>query len=519
MAEKKDLVLATVPYTDTPIPLYAIAQLKSVAMEAGWTCKAMDFNNEFLVPINNHRHGSALVDWFYHETYHPGCEKFILDMIHSMANRILAHKPKMVGLSLFSYASQIATKYLCLAIRRKDPSVTIVIGGSGCFDNVLGESVYVDAMHQMNLINHHFTGDAELAFYDFLKGKHDIIGMDESKWKELSNKDIAEIPFADFDDYDWTKYRTPVIPMTASRGCVRRCKFCSDIAHWKMFSFRTGQHIFDEMLFQAEKYKIKHFAFTDALINGNVREFRNLCGLLSEYNSANPDDKISWESQFIFRPQKQFKEDEWELLAGSNPTELFTGIESLDPEVRHDMGKKFNQEDLNFNLEQCLKHNIHIFGMMIVGYPTEDEHSIQVAKDWLTNNTHFQPVLEFSFGGTMAILPGTYLDNNREEYGIEVFGPPWQMWSSNKSGSTPEKRLEWWRELSGHAKELGYEIGTAHENESVVHLLSSMDHQKSLEEQPAYKNNRALDVQNYKDFHDQLDRLKNEPFNPELLQH
>jgi hypothetical protein len=146
--------------------------------------------------------------------------------------------------------------------------------------------------------------------------------------------------------------------------------------------------------------------------------------------------------------------------------------------------------------------------MMIVGYPTEDEHSIQVAKDWLSDHTHFQPILEFSFGGTMAILPGTYLDNNREEYGLEVYGPPWQMWSSTKSGSTPEKRLKWWQDLSNHAKELGYEIGSAHENESVIHILSSMDHTQDTK---AYRNDRALDVQNYKDFHDQLKRLKDEP--------
>lgn len=504
MTEQRDLVLVTVPFTDTPVPLYAIAQLKSVAVKAGWNTCTIDFNNTYLKEIEWHRHSSAIVDWFYNEKYHPGIESFILDMLEKMSDEIVARKPKMVGISLFTYACQIATKYLCIALRKKDPSIKIVLGGSGVYDNLAGESLYIDAMREMNLVDHHFVGDAEISFYDFLKGEKSVVGMDSNTWKELSNNDLEEIPYANFDDYDWTLYKSPIIPMTASRGCVRRCKFCSDIAHWKLFSFRSGQHIFDEMMYQIDKYGYKHFSFTDALINGNVKEFRNLLQLLSEYNSNNPESKITWESQFIFRPQRQFKEDDWALLAGSNPKELYVGIESLDPDVRHDMGKKFDQDDMNFNFEQALKHNINIYAMMIVGYPTEDEHSIQVAKDWLSDHTHFQPIVEFSFGGTMAILPGTHLDSNRETYGLEVYGPPWQLWDSTISGSTPKKRLDWYNELTEHCKQLGYKVGSGIENSSVIHLLSSMD----KEHKPAYVNDRAVDVQNYKDFHEQLNRLQ-----------
>ena len=504
MIEQRDLVLVTVPFTDTPIPLYAIAQLKSVALEAGWTCKTIDFNNIYVRKVEQNRYSTAIVDWFYHEKYHPGIESFILDMIDYMSNEIIAYKPKIVGISLFSYACQITTKYLCIALRKKDPNIKIILGGSGVYDNVEGESVYIDAMREMNLVDHHFVGDAEISFYDFLKGEKNIIGMDSNKWKELNNHDLTEIPYANFEDYDWKLYKSAIIPMTASRGCVRRCKFCSDIAHWKMFSFRTGQHIFDEMLYHINKYGYKHFSFTDALINGNVKEFRNLLRLLSNYNEKNYNDKITWESQFIFRPKRQFTEYDWELLAASNPKELYTGIESLDPDVRHDMGKKFNQEDMNFSFEQCLKHNINIFAMMIVGYPTENENSIQVAKDWLRDSTRFQPIVEFSFGGTMAILPGTYLDTHREDYGLEVYGPPWQLWQSTLSGSTPKKRLEWYNELVTYSKDLGYKVTSGIENSSVIHLLSSMD----KNHKPEYKNDRAADVQNYKDFHEQLNRLQ-----------
>jgi hypothetical protein len=142
--------------------------------------------------------------------------------------------------------------------------------------------------------------------------------------------------------------------------------------------------------------------------------------------------------------------------------------------------------------------------MMIVGYPTEDENSIQVAKDWLSDNTRFQPIVEWSFGGTMAVLPGTYLDTNREKYGLEVYGPPWQFWKSSISGSTPKKRLEWYTDLTEHCKQLGYKVGSGIENSSMIHLLENVDN----DYKPTYVSDKAFDVQNYKDFHEQLNRLQ-----------
>lgn len=479
---KNDLVLVTVPFTETEIPLYAIAQLKTIALDAGWSCATIDLNNNYLSKIEDHFHSSRLVDWFYNETYYQGIEEFVLEMIDDMSNKILAHSPRVVGISLFTYGCQVATKYLCISLKQKNPNIEIILGGSGLFENVGGESKYLDSLLDMKLVDHYFVGDAELAFRDWLNGKSEVSGVNNTNWKELTNTDLNNIPYANFDDYDWSMYKTPVIPMTASRGCVRRCKFCNDIVHWKLFSFRTGQNIFDEMIHQKNKYNISHFSFTDALINGNVKEFRALCQLLADYNSENPEDKISWESQFIFRPRKQFTESDWDLLAMSNPTELSVGIESLDPEVRHDMGKKFNQEDMDFNFEQALKHNIKIYSMMIVGYPTENEQSVQVAKNWLKTRTRFQPIVQFTWGGTLAVLPGTYLDTNREQYGLNVFGPPWQLWSSELSGSTPQKRVKWWQDLIDTSKSLGYNVSSGLENASMIDWLSNAEHQQPLSE-------------------------------------
>jgi radical SAM superfamily enzyme YgiQ (UPF0313 family) len=322
----------------------------------------------------------------------------------------------------------------------------------------------------MKLIDHYIIGDAENSFYDFLTN-NETVGVDGSDWKELSNDDLATLPAPNYDDYDFSLYEFPSIPILGSRGCVRRCTFCNDIVHWKKFSYRGGEHIFQEMLLQKERYKLNDFIFSDALINGNMKEFKVFLQHLAAYNDANPDDKISWDSQFIFRPKNQFSEDDWVLLKRSNPSAIQVGIESLSENVRFHMGKKFDQASLNFSLEQAVKHNIPVRGLMIVGYPTETREDIDISKKWLADNVRFKDIIDFTWGGTMAILPGTEIYNNQQKYNIKLYGPPWQNWTNTVTGSNPKQRAEWLVELANYCKELGYKTHGGIENETVVESL------------------------------------------------
>lgn len=467
---QKDLVLASVPYTETASPLMAIAVLKSIAEKANWNCIALDLNIKQYNLVKNHTQQKKLVDWFYNENYYPELEDVLFRMFDKMSDEILSYQPKIIGLSLFTYACQISAKYLCIMLKQKSPGTKIIIGGSGIFDNVLGDHSYVNDLKSMKLIDHYIIGDAENSFYDFLINQQ-TIGLDDSNWKELTNEDLSNLPPPNYDDYDFSLYEFPSIPILGSRGCVRRCTFCNDIVHWKKFSYRGGEHIFNEMLMQKERYKLNDFVFSDALINGNMREFKVFLQHLAEYNDNHPNDKISWDSQFIFRPKNQFSEDDWSLLKRSNPSALQVGIESLSENVRFHMGKKFDQASLNFSLEQALKHNITIRGLMIVGYPTETREDIDISKQWLTDNVQFKDVIHFTWGGTMAVLPGTEIYNNQSKYNIVVEGPPWQNWTNTVTGSNPKQRAEWLVELSSHCKSLGYKTFCGIENETVVESL------------------------------------------------
>lgn len=464
---QKDLVICQIPFTETNFPLMAGAVLKSIANKAGWSNVLYDFNQTYYNEIKNHDLGNRITDFLLHETHDTKVLPFVKHMFDDMSDQILRHKPKLIALSLFSYCSRTSAIYLALVLKQKNPKVKIIAGGSGLYDGVMMNTDFADHMRRIKLFDHYIIGDAEHSFYNFLSRK-EYYGINSSNWKQISNQDLNILPHPNYDDHQWNIYQEPAIPITGSRGCVRQCTFCNDILHWKKYSFRSADSIFDEMIDQSKKYNLYHFQFSDALINGNVKEFRSLCNKLAHHN-ANTRNPITWNSQFIFRPTQQFNDIDWDNLKLSGAKSLSVGVESLDEDVRYDMGKKFNQEDLEYNLAQCKRVGLEAACNIIVGYPLEDEKSIQKSKKWLESNRQFNDCMVLNFGGTMAIFPDTELWNNASKYNITIDGPPWQQWHNHVSN--PALRKKWWKELVECAQSNGFKVEYSFENSIILEGL------------------------------------------------
>ena len=63
--ETRDVVIVTVPWTDSSIPLMAPAQLKPIVESAGMTCLATDVNAEVFSWGTQHRYTDRLLGFFY----------------------------------------------------------------------------------------------------------------------------------------------------------------------------------------------------------------------------------------------------------------------------------------------------------------------------------------------------------------------------------------------------------------------------------------------------------------------
>jgi len=456
--QTRDVVIVTVPWTDTAIPLMAPAVLKSIVEKAGMTCLAVDLNAEIYRASLKHEHSGSLVKFFFDEYIDDNIEPWLRDLFESMAQGILSWKPKLVGLSLFSYVCQSSARWLCYYLKRLDPAVKIVIGGAGCIQNFTGPAVFVDTLRSQGLVDFHIRGDGENSFFELLTGNENFSGINTDTWKELSADEINRLPLPNYQDYNFAVYDKQALPLLGSRGCVRKCTFCDIIANWKKFQWRTADDIFAEMVYQNQQYNIRYFKFQDSLTNGNMKEFVRLTQMLSDYNLQNPDNKFRWSGYYIFRDVTPSSDREWKLVYESGAENLSVGIENLNEHIRFAIGKKFSNESIDYHLQQAQKYNIQIQMLNIVGYVNETEKDIEFAKQWLRDNTHYRDILYIQWGGTLGIFPNTYLEENQAELGIIRINKHPQSWINPSTGSTPALRAKWAQELNELSRQLGYRV-------------------------------------------------------------
>jgi radical SAM superfamily enzyme YgiQ (UPF0313 family) len=232
-----------------------------------------------------------------------------------------------------------------------------------------------------------------------------------------------------------------------SRGCVRSCEFCDIIEHWAKYQYRSAENVFDEMLYQIQQHGIMHFSMRNSLTNGNMREFEKLLDLIVEYNESHPSKPIQWAGYFIVRNAQQHPERLWAKLSKSN-ARLWLGVESVIQSVRHKLGKKFNNEDIDWHLEMGRKYAVPLSLLMISAYPTETLADLEFTKQWFRDKLEFAGNSVYQVSISYAsVLPGTKLEERADEYGIKVGQYP-SIWFNQNLAVTAEIKARHIRELN-----------------------------------------------------------------------
>jgi radical SAM superfamily enzyme YgiQ (UPF0313 family) len=206
----------------------------------------------------------------------------------------------------------------------------------------------------------------------------------------------------------------PQIPITGSRGCIRKCSFCDIHVAWKKYRYRSGKSIAKELIYHYKKYNVRNFWFTDSLINGSMKNFRELCECLVEFYQANDLSlrHFNWGGQFIVRDERSMTVKDYQLAAAAGMNGVAMGIESLSESVRDHMKKGFSNKDLDFTLEQIHANNMNCYFLMIVGYPTETLDDFIYAIDKFTDYQKYAldgTIYGVNLGSTASIDEGTPL--------------------------------------------------------------------------------------------------------------
>jgi len=437
------VVIASMPLVDSlHAPMAAPAVLKAALARYGISSTAIDLNIEVLVKIKSHPDYHDLKKFFQSQIAEDWIVQEISKILFYCAHRILERNPTVIALSLLTYECQNFTLWLCAVLKQLRPQTRIVIGGPG-IKHFVGSAndKFRDTAVSLGLVDHYITGDGDRSLYEYVKGNYAFVGINSDVWEPI--KDLDSLPYPDWSDYNFFLYSNSFMPVVDSKGCVRNCEFCDVIEFWEKFQSRQADKIFKEMLYQMSRYNMRNFDFRSSISNGNLKEFRKLLQLMYDYNQQHlyRPEQISWIASFIVRQQSQHPESMW-MMMGATYATLSLGVESVIPHVRKNLGKHFENADIDYHLEMADKYKVNIILMIITGYPSETVEDYEFTKQWFRDRMHYNKVIKRLFLTPLGILPGTQLDNNREKYGIIPLKSGWQT-----STIDQDTRLQYHREL------------------------------------------------------------------------
>lgn len=436
--KKTDIVICAMPALFVDRAPGAPAILKAAANEAGYSAVALDLSLSFLIEQCNRN-----LDKFNELgcVFRPGEKASIESLMHAdqwvkeSIKKIKQHNPTLVGISVFTNFQHRSTIMLAKAIRHHMPDVKIVLGGFGL--TISCQSLVMDAdIRKIDIIKNfgQYMQDKNLTDYNvFGSGLDELINILQTEvgprqhvdYQSESDLVIYNAPIPNYDNYQLTEYiwnQGIALPVTGSKGCVRACTFCDIPGQFGKFKYRTGKDIAKEMIHLHKKYQVNIFEFTDSLVNGSFKAFREWLEIIADYNDTQQEsDKIRWFGQYICRPQAHTPADIYPLMKRAGVQNLVIGLESGSNDVLAAMKKKMTVQDAfdEFKMFESVGINVHV--LMLSGYYNETWDRFVETLEFIVNLRQYVAsgtISHLSMGLPLFINDKMYLGDHSEQLGI-----------------------------------------------------------------------------------------------------
>ncbi|MBN1621273.1 MAG: B12-binding domain-containing radical SAM protein [Endomicrobiales bacterium] len=397
MKNKTALVLLPVFWPN--LPPIGLATLKGFLARNNCNAHSFDFNNSFFNEADTELKKKWQVSC---NTY---LEKNIFEIIKNDFSESFKNMIKkladydIVGFSC--YKSNFTTvKKVSKILKEKNPHIRIIYGGPEIARQYfkLGDKLSEEYRDFPDLL---VVGEGELALKDFISGKTEDVKV--ITFQEIDDLDI--LPEPDYSDFNFDNYpKKSTISLMYSRGCIRRCSFCSERLLHKKFRI----YPIEKMISQIKNLKAKginSFIFNDSLINGNLESFERLMDEIIK--NFGP---INWEAQIAIRddmPERLFQK-----MKQSGCYNLFIGLESGCDRTLHKMSKGFSTKCAVEFFKKLNKYNLNFGVSLIVGFPGETDDDFKESIDFLIRNKNLIRKVEQL--NPFVYYEGTSLDRSKD---------------------------------------------------------------------------------------------------------
>ena len=377
-----DVLLFLLPPHWLKTPPLSLIYLENFLSSKAIRVKIIDLNILFFRLLN-----SSQKEWLQLNT----------DFESSIFNKIKDHQPrildeiivniidsnaKIIGFSVFG-RNHKATMDAASFLLEQKISKTFVFGGPEilfeyCRDKFFEEFQYPDSYFVL--------GEGELPLLYLAQNKQEKFNLHKDRrliaYEEIDNLD--NLDFINFDCLDLKSHDSKVIPLLSSRGCIKRCCFCSEYKLYSKFRQHSASYMAEQILFLQEKYKINTFSFQDSLINANLKWLDDFCTGIIKKNM-----EIKWEAQLAIRPEMDIRL--FLKMKKSGCYNLFVGLESASDNTLLRMQKGYNRQDAKNFLRKLADANLQFEISLIAGFPQETEKDFKETISFIKENKSIIP--------------------------------------------------------------------------------------------------------------------------------
>ena len=282
-------------------------------------------------------------------------------------DRILAHNPRIVGVGVYIWNVEPATR-LIADLKRLRPDLTVVLGGPEV-------SYEWDDQPIVELADYLITGEGDLLFPELcrriLKGERPAEKIQIAPPPTLSH---VKLPY---EEYTAEDIANRVIYVEASRGCPFTCEFCLSALEIPVRQFPLEDFLgaMQSLLDRGARL----FKFVDRTFNLNLKTSRSIL----EFFLDRYEPGLFLHFEMI---PDRLPESLRDIIAQFPPGALQfeVGIQTFDSAVserisrRQDVAKL--EDNLTFLREQT---GVHVHADLIVGLPGEDLETFAAGFDRL----------------------------------------------------------------------------------------------------------------------------------------
>lgn len=313
----------------------------------------------------------------------------------------------LIGISLTGINQIIPSFVLAGMIKKKNPAIKIVLGGS------VPTRWFADRNNLPNIfefVDYVIVNEGEVpivALVDYLEGRSSIQDVPQLFYlndnKEItynnlpiSNPEICALPTPVFNKADIGRYLSPVpsLPLLGCRGCYWcKCTFCD---HSFVYNNDYRPANVDKVLFDInnyiDEYNVRYIIFRDEAMSPS-----GLLGLSNRLIEDGADIKWSTDA----RLDRGLTYDILKTAHKAGLSILFFGLESINNRVIKLMNKGTHVDVSKRILTDAKMVGIGAHCFFICGFPTETIEEYQETVDFVIRNKDIiacQGCSEFSLG-------------------------------------------------------------------------------------------------------------------------